>query len=68
MTARSVPVSHPPLFADDPIMSGPSSSALPLRSAQIGGYLRGRAKTQVALRDVSPVSLRPRLAEFTAAY
>jgi hypothetical protein len=34
---------------------------------QIGGSLRGRAKTQVALRDGFPVSLRPPLAEFTAA-
>ena len=33
----------------------------------IGGSLRGRAKTQVALRDGLPVGLRPRLAQFTAA-
>jgi len=34
---------------------------------QIGGSLRGRAKSQVALRDRLPVSLRPRPTEFTAA-
>ena len=32
-----------------------------------GGSLRGRAKTQVTLRDRLPVSLRPRLAELAAA-
>jgi len=36
-------------------------------TVQIGGSLRGRAKTQVALRDGLPVGLRPRLAQFTAA-
>ena len=36
-------------------------------AVQIGGYLRGHAKTRVALREELPVSLRPRLAEFTAA-
>jgi hypothetical protein len=35
------------------------------RTAQIGGSLRERAKTWVALCDGLPVSLRPRLAEFT---
>jgi hypothetical protein len=34
---------------------------------QNGGSLRGRAKTQVALREGIPVRLRPRLAGFTAA-
>jgi hypothetical protein len=34
-------------------------------AVQIGGYLRGCAKTQVALRDGHPVSRR-RLAELTA--
>ena len=43
----------------------PIGMRLPPR--QIGGSLRGRAKIQVALRDRLPVSLGPRLAEFTAA-
>jgi hypothetical protein len=38
-----------------------------LKSAPNGGSLRGRVKTQVALRDRIPVSLRPRFAEFTVA-
>ncbi len=32
-----------------------------------GGYLRGHAKAQVALRDGSTCSLRSGLAEFAAA-
>ena len=32
-----------------------------------GGYLRGRTKTQVALRDRLPVSLRPRPTALTTA-
>ena len=37
------------------------------RAAQNGGYLRGRTKTQVALRDRLPVSLRPRPTALTTA-
>ena len=37
------------------------------QAAPNGGSLRERAKTQVALRDGLPVSLRPRQAEVPAA-
>jgi hypothetical protein len=36
------------------------------QNVQIGGYLRGYAKAQVAPRDRLPVGLRPRLAGLTA--
>ena len=35
--------------------------------SESGGYLRGCAKTEVALRDERSLSLRPRPAEFAAA-
>jgi hypothetical protein len=35
--------------------------------SESGGYLRGCAKTEVALRDELSLSLRPRPAEFAAA-
>jgi hypothetical protein len=35
--------------------------------SELGGYLRGCAKTEVALRDELSLSLRPRPAEFAAA-
>jgi hypothetical protein len=47
-----------------PLQANPASARIPYR---LGGYLRERAKTQVALRDGLPVGLCPRLAEFTDA-
>jgi Enoyl-(Acyl carrier protein) reductase len=57
-------------FAICPVTADSTSSAKGTHDhagAQSGGSLRGRAKTQVALRDGPPVGLRPRLAQFTAA-
>jgi len=45
------------------VADGPSKPSL----HHNGGSLRERAKTQVALRDGLPVSLRPRQAEVPAA-
>jgi hypothetical protein len=54
-------------FSEHPLRRGPGRPSRQRDSrAESGGSLRGCAKTQVALHDGHPVSLRPRLAEFKA--
>ena len=53
--------------AEQPVLRASDRPSEDIASVQNGGSLRGRAKTQVALRDRLPVGLRPRLAELTAA-
>jgi hypothetical protein len=60
--------SRPETLAQNALFGrGTLSPACEQFTAHIGGSLRGRAKTQVALREGIPVRLRPRLAGFTAA-
>jgi len=50
-----------------PFWRGPGGHAGDQVAEQSGGYSRGRAKSQVAIRDRLTVSLPPQLAEFAAA-
>ncbi len=51
---------------ESPVTSGAERRTSP-RQNRSGGYFARAPKTQVALRDRLPVSLRPRMAAFTAA-